>query len=152
MDGITDSMDMSFQQTLGNSEGQGSLACCSPWDGRVGHDLVAEQQQQPLPLRYPGGTGGEGQLSLPVHFTAVWARCWSYSKEPTRSRPMPLRHGSRAAGGTAVLVHGCCELKAWPVAAGEVKQGPIPLLHPHHPSRDLNLICSRDGSPSSPLP
>ena len=21
-----------FEQTLGNSEGQGSLACCSPWD------------------------------------------------------------------------------------------------------------------------
>ena len=30
MDGITDSMDMSLS-TLGDSEGQGSLACCSPW-------------------------------------------------------------------------------------------------------------------------
>ena len=28
LDGITDSME----QTLGDSEGQGSLACCSPWD------------------------------------------------------------------------------------------------------------------------
>ena len=30
LDGITDSMDMSLS-TLGDSEGQGSLACCSPW-------------------------------------------------------------------------------------------------------------------------
>ena len=34
-----------FEQTPGNSEGQGSLACCSPWDLRVGQDLVTEQQQ-----------------------------------------------------------------------------------------------------------
>ena len=31
MDDITKSMDMSFEQSLGDSEGQGSLACCSPW-------------------------------------------------------------------------------------------------------------------------
>ena len=24
-------MDRSFEQTLGDSEGQGSLACCNPW-------------------------------------------------------------------------------------------------------------------------
>ena len=30
LDGITDSMDMNlWEQTLGDSEGQGSLACCS---------------------------------------------------------------------------------------------------------------------------
>ena len=29
MDGITDSMDMSLSKQDG--EGQGSLACCSPW-------------------------------------------------------------------------------------------------------------------------
>ena len=34
-----------FEQTLGDSEGQGSLLCYSPWDHRVGHDLVNEQQQ-----------------------------------------------------------------------------------------------------------
>ena len=28
--GITDSMDMSLSR-LGDSEGQGNLACCSPW-------------------------------------------------------------------------------------------------------------------------
>ena len=30
-DGITDLMDM-FEQVLGVGDGQGSLACCIPWD------------------------------------------------------------------------------------------------------------------------
>ena len=30
-------------QTPGDSEGQGSLACSSPWGGIVGQDLVTEQ-------------------------------------------------------------------------------------------------------------
>ena len=34
-----------FKQTLGDSEGQGSLVCCSPWGCRVRHDLAAEQQR-----------------------------------------------------------------------------------------------------------
>ena len=40
---ITDSMDMSLSK-LGDSEGQGSLACCSPWGCRVRHDWATEQQ------------------------------------------------------------------------------------------------------------
>ena len=35
-----------FEQTLGDSEGQGSLTCCSPWGHRVRHDRVTEQQIQ----------------------------------------------------------------------------------------------------------
>ena len=35
-----------FEQALGDCEGQGSLACCSPWGRRVGRDLATEQQQQ----------------------------------------------------------------------------------------------------------
>ena len=31
LDSITDSMDIRFEQTLGDSEGQGSLECWSPW-------------------------------------------------------------------------------------------------------------------------
>ena len=31
MDGIIDSMDKSLNRTPGDSEGQGSLECCSPW-------------------------------------------------------------------------------------------------------------------------
>ena len=33
-----------FEQTLEDSEGQGSLACCSPWGCRVRDDLATEQQ------------------------------------------------------------------------------------------------------------
>ena len=31
-----------FEQILGDSEGQGSLVCCSPWGHRVRHDLPTE--------------------------------------------------------------------------------------------------------------
>ena len=35
LDGIRDSMDMNLsEQISGDSEGQGSLACCSPWGCR----------------------------------------------------------------------------------------------------------------------
>ena len=30
-DGITNSVDVEFEQTLGDGDGQGGLACCSPW-------------------------------------------------------------------------------------------------------------------------
>ena len=30
LDGITNGQE--FEQTLGDGEGQGNLACCSPWD------------------------------------------------------------------------------------------------------------------------
>ena len=41
-----------FEQTLGNGEGQGSLACCSPWGYGVEHDLATEQQLQYLEHMY----------------------------------------------------------------------------------------------------
>ena len=34
-----------FEQTPGDSEGQGRLACCCPWCRRVRHSLVTEKQQ-----------------------------------------------------------------------------------------------------------
>ena len=45
--GITDSMDMSFEETWGDSEGQRSLACCSSLGFKVS-DMVTEQRQQQL--------------------------------------------------------------------------------------------------------
>ena len=33
-----------FEQTLGDREGEGSLACCNPRGHRVRHDLVTEWQ------------------------------------------------------------------------------------------------------------
>ena len=35
-----------FEQTPGDSEGQGSLACCSSQGCTVGHDLATERQQK----------------------------------------------------------------------------------------------------------
>ena len=32
-----------FEQAPGAGEGQGGLACCSPWGHRTGHTLVTEQ-------------------------------------------------------------------------------------------------------------
>ena len=31
LDGITDSIDIESEEALGVGDGQGSLACCSPW-------------------------------------------------------------------------------------------------------------------------
>ena len=31
-----------FEQAPGVGDGQGSLACCSPWGHRVGHDCATE--------------------------------------------------------------------------------------------------------------
>ena len=42
LDSITDSMDgHESEQTPGDGEGQGSLACCSPWDS---NELNTTQQ------------------------------------------------------------------------------------------------------------
>ena len=35
-----------FEQTSRDNEGQGSLACCSPWGHKVRQDLETEQQRQ----------------------------------------------------------------------------------------------------------
>ena len=43
LDGTVNSMD-EFEQTPGDSEEQGSLAWCSPWDHRVRHNWPTEQQ------------------------------------------------------------------------------------------------------------
>ena len=42
LDGITDSMDIDFEQALGVGDGQGSLACCGPWVKNIWHDWVTE--------------------------------------------------------------------------------------------------------------
>ena len=40
-------MQKKLEQTPGDSEGHGSLVCCSPWGSqRVGYNLATEQQQE----------------------------------------------------------------------------------------------------------
>ena len=57
LDGIINSMDMEFEQTLEDGEGQGSLACCSP-GGRKELDTIEqlnnneEGKRQVLHTRY----------------------------------------------------------------------------------------------------
>ena len=47
LNSIIDLMDMSLSQLWGKSEGQRSLACCSPWGSqRVRHHSATEQQQK----------------------------------------------------------------------------------------------------------
>ena len=56
-----------FEQTQGDSEGQGSLVCCRPWRHRAGHNSANEQQQQ-------GDTG-------PVAPQAPWCQlCVCYGR------------------------------------------------------------------------
>ena len=38
-----------FEQAPGDSEGQGSLACCSPWGCRARHELATQQQSDSSP-------------------------------------------------------------------------------------------------------
>ena len=39
-----------FEQTQGESEGQGSLECCSPQGRRVGHNWQLNNEQQIMPI------------------------------------------------------------------------------------------------------
>ena len=59
-------------QTLGDSEVQGGLECCSPWDHRVGHDLVTEQQQHGW--KY---SDSFTHVSDNICCTSTGNRCWA---------------------------------------------------------------------------
>ena len=71
-----------FEQTLGDSEGQGSLVCCSTWSQRVKHSLPTIQQvtmemvpghklgtcvPRPPPASRPQGASPEPQGSPLTH-------------------------------------------------------------------------------------
>ena len=59
LDGITDSMDMSLSK-LGDGEGQGSLACCSPWGHKESDTLSNNKGESAAP---PLGSG-EAEMNL----------------------------------------------------------------------------------------
>ena len=63
LDGIIDSMGHEFEQTQGNSGGQASLACYSPWGCRVRQNRATKKQQQ---ITLMGFLGGEAIKTLPA--------------------------------------------------------------------------------------
>ena len=54
LDGITNAMDVNFGK-LGDGEGQGGLACCSPWGCKesVGYVWETEQSRGPANSESP---------------------------------------------------------------------------------------------------
>ena len=50
--GIIDSMDYKPEQTLGDSEGQGSMVCCSPW-GYKESDMTSQLNNNNLQFQGP---------------------------------------------------------------------------------------------------
>ena len=82
LDGITDSMDVSWSK-LGDSEGQASLACCSPWGHKEADttkqlnkhnktgmaerkiNLVPEETAE-YPSRPPSSFWSRGQMAIPL--------------------------------------------------------------------------------------
>ena len=39
-----------FEQALGDGEGQGGLACCSPWDCKESDTIMEQQQKKPATI------------------------------------------------------------------------------------------------------
>ena len=58
-----------FDQALGNSEGQGSLACCSPWDHKESDtiELMNNNQQVILSNHQTRGYAKSPATTQPIH-------------------------------------------------------------------------------------
>ena len=82
-----------FEQALGDGEGQGSLACCSPWDRRVGHNLATEQQLSLSLEKCPASSSLLFTVSLPpfpissVSLSSLLAKLPSH--RPPSAAPWP---------------------------------------------------------------
>ena len=59
-------------QTLGDSEGQGGLECCSPW-GLKEADWVTEQQHPFIHLSGDWGDGGCGDGSMEFYSSCFYS-------------------------------------------------------------------------------
>ena len=64
-----------FEQTPGDGEGQGSLACCSPWGCRAGHDFGAEQHHH-LGITVFGWGGPQNKVTFPYYHSE--GTCYQY--------------------------------------------------------------------------
>ena len=66
-----------LEQTLRHSERQRRLSCCSPWDPRVGHDLVAVHHHHKAEMIYfrenhPFRNGGSFTKKIKTLFCVVF--------------------------------------------------------------------------------
>ena len=81
-DAITNSMDTSLSKVPGDSEGQGSLACCSPWSCKVKESEVA--LCDPMDCSPPGSSlHGIFQLRLLQWVAIPFSRGSSRPREQT---------------------------------------------------------------------
>ena len=107
-----------FEQTLGDSEGQRSLVCCSPWGRRVRHNLVIEQQlptillPQDFPLAYFFFLFMSQVSHIVGGFFTVWATReaqsnirWGHNLKSECWRYPPTDHVSTR--GTITVGDGC---------------------------------------------
>ena len=71
-----------FEQILGDSEGQGSLACCSPWGRRVRHDWASEHQQAAKYHMHHGLTEDYGTvpMGLQCSNSSYLSSTWQFTK------------------------------------------------------------------------
>ena len=103
-----------FEQTLGDSEGQRSLACYSPWGRKIGHHLATEQQMPRLQiwLSFPGGASGNKEAICqcrrcnrgrfnPWIGKIPWAKAW----QPTPVFLPREPHGQRSLVGYSPWGH-----------------------------------------------
>ena len=65
LDGITDSMDIEFEQAPGDGEGQGSLASCSPW-GHKESDTTLATEEQPFITKFGASSVAQSVKNLPA--------------------------------------------------------------------------------------
>ena len=66
-------MDIEFEQTLGDGEGQGSLACCSPW-GRKEMDVTERQNNNNHVQRFTKKCDLRGDYNRELIYYLVNAR------------------------------------------------------------------------------
>ena len=76
-----------FEQTLGDSEGQGSLAFCSPW-GRKELDMTATEQHQQC-IRHLGVAFNMHHHLAPVNLQLIAGWCalvmWGHQSHPAQA-------------------------------------------------------------------
>ena len=137
MDGI-DSVDVNLSTTLGNSEGQGSLASCSPWGCKESDTTEPEQ---------PGMESGEGGVpgprGLPPWRWMEVAPIWAGPAPPSALQRRPGYHTSGCSPSPCPL----CPQRPQP---GPGRRDGAPAAPPPPPG-PLPVCSVLPGRPPSPV-